>query len=275
MNLKEKIAFGAVLAFALSSGGFAIAQSNSVSSDQVIYACVTPVNAAIFKVSNVPHTCPKNTTAISWNVAGVKGDQGIQGTKGDTGFQGLNGSTGTQGPQGLTGPQGPKGDAGATGQKGDQGLSAPITYAVSGSGEKYAILTGPFGGSFINIGGYLYSVDGYRGNAPALTGFYTWGPGFGYTSSNCSGTEYYLATSDEYIQEKFAYQDPTVTHFNNPDTSDLFSFEKITSVQSSSIRSFYRQGVGCTTDPFWANWGLTTIYLAKDISRPQIVNFTW
>jgi len=91
MTRKEKLAFAVVAALAMTSGGFAFGQSvNNVSSEQVIYACVTGVNGNITKVSNAPKTCPRGTTAISWNSVGPRGEQG---------------------PVGLQGIQGPKGDA--------------------------------------------------------------------------------------------------------------------------------------------------------------------
>jgi hypothetical protein len=104
MNKKEKLAFAVVAALAMSGGGFAVAQSvNNVSSDQVIYACVTGVNGNIVRVSNTRKTCPRGTTPIQWNAAGPRGEQGIPGSavakgdKGDTGPQGIQGAPGESG----------------------------------------------------------------------------------------------------------------------------------------------------------------------------------
>jgi len=119
MNKKEKLAFAVVAALAMTSGGFAFGQSvNNVSSDQVIYACVTGVNGNITKVSNIQKTCPKGTTPISWNMVGPKGDQGsqgIQGLPGAKGDPGDKGDEGSQGIQGLQGNEGPKGESGFDG----------------------------------------------------------------------------------------------------------------------------------------------------------------
>jgi hypothetical protein len=119
VNKKEKLAFSVVAALAMTSGGFAFGQSvNNVSSDQVIYACVTGVNGNITKVSNTPKTCPKGTTPISWNMVGPKGDQGSQGIQGSPGAKGDLGEKGDQGSQGIQGSQGdegPKGDSGFDG----------------------------------------------------------------------------------------------------------------------------------------------------------------
>ena len=123
MNKKEKLAFAVVAVLAMSSGGFAVAayKDNFVSSNQVIYACVTGVNGNITKVSNTPKTCPRGTTPISWNMVGPKGEQGIQGT---TGSQGL---------------PGPKGDRGVDGKLEpalylqNQDVSLKVTYDFAGS----------------------------------------------------------------------------------------------------------------------------------------------
>jgi len=94
----------------MSSGGFAVAQYvNNVSSDEVIYACVTGINGNIVKVSNTRKTCPRGTTPIQWNAVGPRGEQGIpesavaKGDKGDTGTQGPQGDQGVQGVNGKDG----------------------------------------------------------------------------------------------------------------------------------------------------------------------------
>jgi len=137
MNTKEKLAFAVVTALAMTSGGFAFGQSvSNVSSDQVIYACVTGVNGNITKVSNTPKTCPKGTTPISWNMVGPKGDQGLQGIKG---------------------LQGAKGDKG---EQGDTAKAAVNTYVVDGEGRKNPVFNGPFGPA-VQVDGiyYRYTSD--------------------------------------------------------------------------------------------------------------------
>lgn len=82
----------------MTSGGLAFGQSvNNVSSDQVIYACVTGVNGNIIKVSNSPKTCPRGTSPISWNMLGPKGDAGPQGVSGEKGQKGDQGPMGSGG----------------------------------------------------------------------------------------------------------------------------------------------------------------------------------
>jgi len=144
MNKREKLAFAVVAALAMSSGGFAVAQSvNNVSSDQVIYACVTGVNGNIVRVSNTRKTCPRGTTPIQWNAVGPRGEQGLPGSavaKGD------KGDTGPQGVQGL------KGDPGLDGQ----GSSTPGVYLTNPSGEVYPIISTAMGAT-VKIGDHFWS----------------------------------------------------------------------------------------------------------------------
>ena len=71
--------------------------------------------------------CKPNATALTWNIAGSKGDTGPKGPKGDTratgpqGPQGPTGDSGPQGPKGDTATPDPKGRKGATGDTGPQG----------------------------------------------------------------------------------------------------------------------------------------------------------
>ncbi len=171
LTKKEKLAFAVVAALAMTSGGFAFGQSvNNVSSDQIIYACVTGVNGNITKVSNTPKTCPKGTTPISWNAAGPKGDQGIQGSPG------------------------------AKGEKGDPGSSAisnlPQTFVVNTkTGLKYPVFNTPYGLGVV-IDNIVY---GYSGNPNFPLGILGGGGGaYFYTTSNCSGQRYRVGTAREF-----------------------------------------------------------------------------
>jgi hypothetical protein len=107
------------LAIALvASGGTALAASalsGPVSSSGVISGCYTnaEINGShVFVLQDQGTTCPKGTTAISWNQTGPAGETGPQGPAGATG------SIGPEGPQGPAGAQGPAGPAGATGPAG-------------------------------------------------------------------------------------------------------------------------------------------------------------
>jgi len=89
------------------------AATPSLSSD-VLYACVTPVNKNLTRVSTSPPVCPSPSTMITWSAkgeqgpAGAQGPAGVQGAKGDTGAQGPVGPQGLQGLQGIMGLQGPE-----------------------------------------------------------------------------------------------------------------------------------------------------------------------
>jgi len=125
----------------LASGAAAGAATagGPVDSSGVIHGCWT--NAAIngthvFVLQDAGTSCPKGTTAISWNQqgpagptgpagpqgpAGPAGATGPAGTKGDTGAQGQPGPAGDTGPSGPAGPQGPPGLQGAQGPAGADG----------------------------------------------------------------------------------------------------------------------------------------------------------
>jgi hypothetical protein len=80
--------------------------------EPVVYTgCIASANGNLYAVheGGVPMSpCQRNDRAISWNMAGQKGDKGDTGV----GVPGPQGLTGARGPQGLTGPQGPVGPAG-------------------------------------------------------------------------------------------------------------------------------------------------------------------
>ena len=110
---------GLALLAAGTTAGAAIA-GGPIDSSGVVYGCWT--NTAIngshaFVLQDAGTTCPKGTTAISWNQqgpAGPAGSQGPQGPKGDPGAQGSPGPPGSPGPQGDPGPQGPPGPPGTS-----------------------------------------------------------------------------------------------------------------------------------------------------------------
>jgi Collagen triple helix repeat (20 copies) len=135
---------GIAMAGALAIGGNAaygaVASSGPVSSAGVVTACYTnaEVNGShVVVLQDAGTTCPKGTTAVSWNEqgpAGPPGPQGIQGAKGATGPAGPTGAAG------ATGSPGPQGATGATGAQGPQGPAGPAgaglacTYPGGGTG---------------------------------------------------------------------------------------------------------------------------------------------
>jgi hypothetical protein len=93
---------------------------NPVGSSGVIYGCYT--TAAIngshaLVLQDTGTSCPKGTTAISWN---------------QTGPAGAPGSTGPAGPAGPAGSAGPAGPSGPPGSPGAPGSPGPVGSAGAG-----------------------------------------------------------------------------------------------------------------------------------------------
>jgi Collagen triple helix repeat (20 copies) len=126
LRISRAVITGAA-ALALVAGGtaaIAAIASGPVDSSGVIHGCWT--NAAVngthvFVLQDAGTTCPKGTTAITWNQqgptgpAGAAGPEGPPGPAGNDGAQGPAGPAGPTGPQGATGPQGPSGTSGIDG----------------------------------------------------------------------------------------------------------------------------------------------------------------
>ena len=120
----SRIVITAAAALALVAGGTsagAAIAGGPVDSSGVIHGCWTngAINGThVFVLQDAGTTCPKGTTAISWN---QQGPAGPQGTTGPAGPAGPAGAVGAAGPQGPTGPPGAKGDTGDTGAQGPPG----------------------------------------------------------------------------------------------------------------------------------------------------------
>jgi hypothetical protein len=266
MNKKEKLAFAVVAALAMTSGGFAYGQSvNNVSSDQVIYACVTGVNGNITKVSNTPKTCPKGTTPISWNMVGPKGEQGLQG------LQGL------------------KGDQGVT------GISNEVSLAqfISPDGTKsYPATVSPYGGYLVKVGDRLWTINinGMTGKpAGALIGFpnnnfhQNYLPDKDksfimhlYESSDCSGLPYMDTTGEN---EAFSASPNIVYTLYDGNTYVLRKYEgQLASIQSMSwdesfnVRGECQRIMGEALDPgSWHLWSTVAVPAPEDTSSWQLI----
>jgi hypothetical protein len=121
----SRIVITGAAALALVAGGTAAGAAiaaSPVGSDGTIHGCWT--NAAIngshvIVLQDAGTSCPKGTTAISWN------------QQGPTGPQGPAGATGSAGPAGPQGPAGPKGDTGAIGPAGPAGPQGPAGAGLS------------------------------------------------------------------------------------------------------------------------------------------------
>jgi hypothetical protein len=83
----------AVVAVAVAAG---VALAQDTGEPAVIHACKHPSGRSLRQVSG-PTQCRRRETAVSWNIAGAKGDKG---------------DPGEPGAPGAPGPAGPKGDPG-------------------------------------------------------------------------------------------------------------------------------------------------------------------
>jgi hypothetical protein len=132
MNVKRKVIIVGAAALVLTAGASvataAVMSSGPVDSAGVIHGCWS--NAAlngshVFVLQDAGASCPKGTTAISWNQ---------QGPAGPTGPAGSAGLTGSPGP---AGPTGPAGSAGPT-TAGPGGLNVTVVKNTQGGiGTEY------------------------------------------------------------------------------------------------------------------------------------------
>ena len=141
---RKIIIAGAVTLVLAAGSGIAtaavISSPSPVDSSGVIHGCWR--NAALkgshfFVLQNAGTSCPKGTTAISWNErgpAGPAGAKGPAGPAGAAGSAGAAGATGPAGPTGATGAAGPTGPAGATGPAGQTGPAGTSGATTAGPG---------------------------------------------------------------------------------------------------------------------------------------------
>ena len=179
-------------ALALVAGGTAAGAAiaaGPVDGSGVIHGCWT--NAAIngthaFVLQDAGTTCPKGTTAISWNQTGPAGPAGPTGATGGTGPAGpagpigatgaigAPGPAGPAGPTGTTGPPGPAGPAGANGNTVLNGAGAPAN-SLGNDGDFYIdtsadVLYGPkSAGTWPTPGSSLIGTTGPAGAGATVT----------------------------------------------------------------------------------------------------------
>jgi Collagen triple helix repeat (20 copies) len=171
----SRLVIGGAATLALLAGGTAAAATattpSPVDSSGAIHGCWT--NAAlngshVFVLQDAGTTCPKGTTAISWNATGSQGPAGPQGPQGATGQQGSQGATGATGAPGAQGAPGQQGPAGANGTNGTNGTNGAngqsVTSTQLGSGDPNC----PNGGSsFLSTSGTTFACNGATGAAGA------------------------------------------------------------------------------------------------------------
>ena len=129
IRIRRRIVIAGVTALVLTAGASAataaVMSSGPVDSSGVIHGCWT--NAELngshaFVLQDAGASCPRGTTAISWNV------------------QGPTGPAGTEGPAGATGPAGPAGPSGPAGPTtaGPGGLNVTVATNTQGNiGTEY------------------------------------------------------------------------------------------------------------------------------------------
>jgi hypothetical protein len=105
------LAAGAVLV----GGGYALASSQQTT----IHACVSARTHEMLQESH----CGKGYRALTWSIAGPKGERGAKGANGAKGATGAKGASGAQGTLGSQGVPGNAGNPGNTGPAGP-GLTA-------------------------------------------------------------------------------------------------------------------------------------------------------
>jgi hypothetical protein len=133
------IAISAASGLVLLAGGAAAgaAVAGPIDSSGVVHGCYYPADkngTHQVVLQDTGTTCPRGTTAITWNQTGPQGPIGLAGSagpKGDTGATGAVGPAGPKGDSGATGAAGPAGPTGDTGATGPQGPPGPAGSAGS------------------------------------------------------------------------------------------------------------------------------------------------
>lgn len=215
LRLRKSVITGAA-ALALVAGGTAAGAavvSAPVDAAGVIHGCWTNAEVSgshVFLLQDAGASCPKGTTAISWNQQGPAGPQGVAGATGPRGAAGANGSDG----QSVTSATLPVGDVhcatGGTSLTSESGT----TYICNGN-------QGPQGQPGL-AGAGLTSLESLSGT-PCDTG--TDGAGFlsiSYTANNQNATDAVNITCDQdNPNQQFALnvtiQDDTSPQWCTPD----------------------------------------------------------
>jgi hypothetical protein len=148
------IAIGGTIALTIGgSAAYATVAAGPVSSSGVVSGCFTnaEVNGShALVLQDTGTTCPKGTTAVSWN------EQGPAGPVGPAGAVGATGPAGPAGPAGATGSTGPAGVPGSAGANGTNGTNG--TSLVTSSGDPTSSCTS--GDTDINLAnGEVYSCS--------------------------------------------------------------------------------------------------------------------
>ena len=111
----------------LAIAGSAVAMGAIPDSETgVITSCYNNTNGTLRVIdAQAGESCKANSTTLTFNQKGIKGDTGATGAKGDTGATGAKGDTGETGAKGETGGNGETGATGPTGATGATGPAGP------------------------------------------------------------------------------------------------------------------------------------------------------
>lgn len=119
----------------LVAAAVALAGAAPTTTDGVIHACRKVDNGRL-RVVGAGVLCKRSEQALSWNVAGPRGEPGPAGPVGPAGPPGADGATGPQGQvgpageQGTQGPAGPQGPQGSVGERGERGEVGPAGRGI-------------------------------------------------------------------------------------------------------------------------------------------------
>ncbi len=120
---------GVAVVLAAGAGTALGATAGPVDSVGVVHGCFTngEINGThALVLQDAGSTCPKGTTAVTWNVQGPAGATGPAGPPGAMGPAGPPGATGPAGAAGADGATGPAGADGATGPAGPAGPASSL-----------------------------------------------------------------------------------------------------------------------------------------------------
>jgi len=142
------LATGATIALTVGGSTAYAAVAGSPVSSGVVHGCYTnaEVNGShALVLQDAGTTCPKGTTAVSWNQTGPAGPVGPAGPAGATGATGPAGAAGPAGPAGATGPAGGVGPEGPQGPAGTSSVDALNGTTCNAAGSNPGALQVTYG----------------------------------------------------------------------------------------------------------------------------------
>ena len=135
------------------------AQSQTLITSEVIYACYVPTTGSLYRIEPTASCSNAKHVRISWNSQGLAGATGAPGATGATGATGPIGPTGPAGVTGATGATGPIGPIGPIGPAGAASTTGAIVVKTETNNVGSAVAMCP--GTRIATGGGSASGVGY------------------------------------------------------------------------------------------------------------------